>query len=175
MRVAMSRLRDVQEGVIEARGGRIVASMNEADHTIAVFREASAAALVALDLHDRIATEQFPPGIDLRLQAAVVVGEAILTGGSYSGAVVDQLLRLRSIAEPGSTITSERTAEQLVEWVGEQMSVVPITSRRDSLPAGMAICGITRPGAEATAAVRPLPASTRRCAAGHGRDKAPRT
>ena len=158
MRVAMSRLRDVQDGVIEARGGRIVASMNEGDHTIAVFREASAAALVALDLHDRIATEQFPPGIDLRLQAAVIVGEATLTGGAYTGVVVDQLLRLRSIAEPGSTITSERTAEQLVEWVGEQMSVVPITSRATTaLPAGMAICGITRPGAEATAAVRPLP------------------
>ena len=42
-----------------AQGGRVVTSMNEGDRTIAVFREASSAALAALELHDRVAERRF--------------------------------------------------------------------------------------------------------------------
>jgi serine/threonine protein kinase len=94
MRVAMRRLRDVRDAVIEQDGGRVVSAMNEGDHTIAVFREASAAAVAALNLHDRIDREPFPPGIEVHLRAAIAVGEAALVEGAYTGAVVDHVLRL---------------------------------------------------------------------------------
>ena len=114
----MSRLRDVMDEVVEHNGGRVVTSMNEGDRTIAVFREASSAALAALELHDRVGREAFPPSIDVRLRAAIAVGEAAVVDGVYLGAVVDFVVRLRSSAAPGSTVTSEGTAELLLGLVG---------------------------------------------------------
>src|SRR4051812_47868841 len=76
MRVAMRRLRDVGDEVIDTGGGRVVTSMNEGDRVIAVFREASAAATAALTLQDRLAPQPFPPGIQVRLRAAIALGAA---------------------------------------------------------------------------------------------------
>ena len=136
MQVAMRRLRDARDEVIGQRGGRVVMAMNEGD-TIAAFSEVSAAALAALDLHDRVAREPFPPGIDVRLHAAIAVGEAALVDGIYTGAVVDKVLRLRSVAGPGVTITSRSTADMLVDRVGRDVSIVPLElGDRPGLPSG---------------------------------------
>ena len=154
MQVAMRRLRDVRDEVVGQRGGRVVMAMNEGD-TIAAFREASAAALAALDLHDRVAREPFPPGIEVRLHAAIAVGEAARVDGIYTGAVVDKVLRLRSVAKPGGTITSQSTADMLLDRVGRDVSIVPLElGDRPDFPPGASIFGLTRPGAEDTAAVR---------------------
>ncbi|MFL6203801.1 MAG: protein kinase domain-containing protein [Acidimicrobiales bacterium] len=158
MRIAMARLRDLRDEVVDAHQGRVVSSMNEGDHSIVVFREPSAAALGALDLHDRVRAEHFPPGLDVRLRAAVAVGEAPLVDGAYTGPVVDQVLRLRSVAAPGATVTSEATAELLIGLVGRQVSIVPIRpNATSSLPNGASICGLTRPGREKDARVREEP------------------
>ena len=148
MHSAMIRLRDVRDEIVQRRGGQVVTSMNEGDRSIIVFAEVSAAALAALDLHDGLAREAFPPGIDVVLSAAVVVGESRPSNGVYSGVLVDHLLRLRSIAEPGTTITSEATAELLVGLVGRNMSIVALATVAPSLPAGTALFALTRPGAE---------------------------
>jgi hypothetical protein len=155
MQVAMRRLRDVRDEVVEQRSGRVITAMNEGDHTIIVFRDPSAAALAALDLHDRLHREPFPPGVDVRLQAAIAVGEASLVDGVYTGAVVDKVLRLRSTAEPGATITSESTAELLIGHVGRDVSIVPLGKVvTAALPHGASIFGLTRPGAEHTSAIQ---------------------
>ena len=152
MRVAMTRLRDVRDEAVQRGGGRIVTSMNEGDRTIAVFREASSAALAALDLHDGLARLVLPPGIDVRLRAAIAVGEATLVDGVYTGAVVDLVLRLRSSAGPGMTITTEATAELLVGLVGPEMSIVPLGKIvTPSLRHGKSIFALTRAGAEGIA------------------------
>jgi Protein kinase domain len=149
MRVAMARLRDVRDEVVGRRGGRVVTSMNEGDRTIAVFREASSAALASLEVHDRIAGEQFPPGFAVRVRAALAVGDAVLSDGVYTGAVVDQVLWLRSMAEPGTTLMSESTAELIVPVVGRDASIVPLGRVvTAALPDGAAVFGLTRPGAE---------------------------
>ena len=71
------------------------------------------------------------------------------------GAVVDHVLRLRSIAEPGTTITSEPTAEMLVGLVGRDVSIVPLGEVvTPAFPRGASIFGLTRPGAEHASAVR---------------------
>ena len=150
MRAAMTRLRDITEDVVRQGRGQIVASMNEGDRTIAVFREASAAALTALNLHESLAAAALPPGMDVRLRAAVAVGEATSHGGAYTGAVVEQLLRLRAAAGPGTTITSEPTAELLVELVGREISIVPLRRNVAGTPTqGGSVFALTRPGAEA--------------------------
>jgi class 3 adenylate cyclase len=164
MRVAMTRLRDVVGHVIDEGGGHVVTSMNEGDRTIAVFREVSAAATAALALHDRVAEEHFPPGISVRLRAAIVVGEVTLVDGVYTGAVVDQVVQLRSKAAPGTTVTSESTAELLVGLVGADASIVPLgdAGRRgddaaEAPTAGPHVFALTRPGAERTARLRSTP------------------
>ena len=101
----MARLSDLVSSVVESRGGRIVSSMNEGDRTIAVFREGSAAAGAALELQDRLQTPD-SVGLDVRLRIAIEIGEAELVDGVYSGAAVDRVLWLRSIAAPAATITS---------------------------------------------------------------------
>ena len=155
MRAAMTRLRDLRDDAVQRGGGRIVTSMNEGDRTIAVFREASSAALTALDLHDRLAGEVLPPGFDVRLRSAIAVGEAVLVDGVYTGAVVDLVLRLRSSAEPGTTITTEVTAELLVGLVGTEMSIVPMGMMTNpSFRHGKSIFALTRPGAEGAATLR---------------------
>jgi class 3 adenylate cyclase len=142
MRVAMSRLRDVMDEVVEHKGGRVVTSMNEGDRTIAVFREASSAALAALELHDRGAREAFPPSINVRLRTAIAVGEAAVVDGVYLGAVVDFVVRLRSSAAPGSTVTSEATAELLLGLVGRDVSIVPLGSvMTPDLPESVSVFG----------------------------------
>ena len=104
--------------------------MNEGDRTIAVFREASAAALAALALHDDVAAAVFPPDIDVRLRAAVGVGEAVLRrrrlqrGGRRPGRRAPRGGRAR--ARPSR---SEATAELLLGLVGRDVSIVPLPGR----------------------------------------------
>ena len=126
-----------RDEVVEQRGGRVVTSMNEGDRTIAVFREASAAALAALDLHDRVAREPLPA----RHRCSTPRCDRGRRGGPGRRRVHGRGRRPRAApaldAAPGATITSESTAELLVELVGRDVSIVPLgasvtaaTSRR---------------------------------------------
>ena len=134
--------------------------MNEGDRTIVAFREASAAALAALALHDEVAAAVFPPGIDVQLRVAVAVGEAVHTDGVYSGAIVDQVVGLRAAADPGTTVTVEATAELLLGLVGREVSIVPLSPPTTSPggETGSRLFALTRPGREILGP-RALPAS----------------
>jgi hypothetical protein len=125
--------------------------MNEGDRSIVVFPSAIDAARAALDLHDRVASESFPPGIVVRLQAAVAVGEPSLADGVYGGAIIDQVLRLRALAGPGTTVVPEPTAELLVELVGDELSLVPLPGD-STTRGGAALFALTRPGDESRVA-----------------------
>jgi hypothetical protein len=154
MHSAMARLRDVRDEVVETHRGRVVTSMNEGDQSIVVFREPSSAALAALDLHDRVRSEVFPPGVEVQLRAALAVGEAPLVDGVYTGPVVDQVLRLRPTAGRGATVTSEATAELLVGLVEKQVSIISLGRVvTDDLPNGASVFGLTRPGRDGDASL----------------------
>jgi hypothetical protein len=154
MRVAMTRLRDLLAEAAEASRGTVVGSMNEGERAIAVFEDARLAALAAIDLHERVEREHFPPAVDVRLRVAVSVGDAELVDGAYTGAVVEHLVGLRELAAPGATIASESAAEALVDAVGRDLSIVPLGSaaagtRRRGAP----VYGLTRAGEEDRAAI----------------------
>jgi hypothetical protein len=155
MRAAMIRLRDLRDEVVERHSGHVVAAMNEGDRTIAAFREASAAALAALELQDRVAAAQFPPGVPITLRIAMGVGEVVVADGVYSGAIVDRVVGLRSRADPGTAVTIESTAELLLGLVGHDVSIVPLEVRSDE--AGPALYALTRPGRETTVPRRTAP------------------
>ncbi len=152
-RAMMQRLRDIRDEVVERNGGRVVTTMNEGDRTLAVFRQASSAALAGIELHERCALEQLPGGGAVQLRAALAVGEATLVDGLYTGGVVDSVVRLRALAAPGSTVVAESTAEFLVGLVGATVSIVPLgIVEADWLRQPMTLFGVTRPGQEHTAA-----------------------
>jgi hypothetical protein len=156
MGVAMARLADVIAQVLERRGGRVVGTMNEGDRTIAVFPSGSDAAVAALELHDRVQQAAFPAGIDVRLRAAIEIGRADLVSGAYVGAPVDRVRWLASIGAPGATLTSEATAELLIEQLDDGVSVVPLgTVTTKARPRGASVCGLARTGREDTARLDP--------------------
>ena len=128
MRTAMTRLNDLVARMVEHRGGRIVST--GIDGTIAVFREASAAADAALGLQDRLDDPTSVVGLDLRVRIGLEVGEADLVDGAYFGAVLDRVGWLRSIAAPGATITTEASAEMLRDLLDDNVSIVPLETIR---------------------------------------------
>jgi hypothetical protein len=152
-RAMMQRLRDIRDDVVERNGGLVVTTMNEGDRTFVVFRQASAAATAAIELHERCAQERLPGGGPVQLRAALAVGEATMVDGLYTGSVVDSVVRLRALASPGSTVVAEPTAEFLVGLVGTTVSIVPLgTVEAEWLRQPLPVFGLTRPGQEHAAA-----------------------
>ena len=78
-----------------------------------MFAEASAAALAALALHQRVAMERWPENLALCVRAAVHSGEAELRDGDYHGRAVHLAGRLLAGVPAGRTVVSQATAELL--------------------------------------------------------------
>jgi serine/threonine protein kinase len=112
MRTVSAQLADLIAGVVE-RDGRTVSSIADGGQALVVFRQASSAARAALRLHERVADQIWPPGMSVRLRAAIDVGEAEYRDGAYSGGAVDRVRWMRSFAPPGSTIVSRACADLL--------------------------------------------------------------
>jgi len=122
---AVRRARDDRDTVIAARGGQLVAELDLGDSWVAMFPEPSSAALAALELRQRARWAPPSRGVELRPRAAIVVGEAISVDDHATGPLIDQVVRLRSLAERGTTITSVAAAALLVDLVGHGISLVP--------------------------------------------------
>ena len=112
MAVAVDRLDDVVAELVDRHGGRLVGS-GSGDAWLAVFAEASAAALAALALHQRVAAERWPENLTLNVRAAVHTGEAELRDGDYHGRAVHVVGRLLAGVPAGRTVVSQATAELL--------------------------------------------------------------
>jgi hypothetical protein len=110
MRTVSAQLADLIAGVVE-RDGRLVANVADGGQAMAVFRQASSAARAALALHERVADQSWPPGMNVRLRLAIDVGEADFRDGAYSGGAVERVRWMRSLAPPGSTILSRACAD----------------------------------------------------------------
>ncbi len=112
MASVVDRLDDVVAEVVEHHGGRLVGSGGR-DAWLAVFAEASAAALAALVLHQRVAVERWPGTLPLRVRVVVHTGEAELRDGDYHGRAVHLAGRLLAGVPGGRTVVSQATAELL--------------------------------------------------------------
>jgi class 3 adenylate cyclase len=154
---AVGRLGALCNEVVARWDGQVITSINEGERSTVVFREASGAARSALELHDRLARDPLVAGLTVQLKAAVLVGEVRLSNGVYAGPVIDLLMRLRAVAEPGTTIAPEPTAELLVEQVdlGREMTVKRLDRSDPTLPRGTTLFALARPG-EPASVNRPL-------------------
>jgi len=126
--VAARRLRDARDEVLDARGGSVVATLDEGDKWIALFSDPSSAALAALDLHDRARTLTPSRGIDIHLRAAIVAGQVEAAEGAFRSSLIDQAARVRGLAKPGTTLASEAAADLLVDMVGHGITLVPLAA-----------------------------------------------
>jgi len=129
MRPVCNRLDDLTCEVVEGRGGRIVRSGGESESMLSVFSEASSAVAAALGLQDRVQTEVWPTGHDIRLRAALHTGEAELRDGRYVGPVVTRVSRLRALATPGTTIVSRSTAHLATSSLAAAVALVDLGER----------------------------------------------
>jgi class 3 adenylate cyclase len=150
MSSAMVRLRDLLGGAAENNGGRVLESVK--DGTLAVFREASGAARTALYFRERLLQPALSIGLDLRVRIALEVGEADVIDGVYVGRAVERVLWLRSIAAPGSIVTTQSSADVIGDTASGDVAIVPLgaVETRDR-PRGIEVCALTPPGEEHTA------------------------
>ena len=102
--------RIVAEAVARA-GGVLQLSRAEGDSSFAVFADASAAVLAAIDLQRGMLAYPWPPDLRIRTRAALHTGNVELRGDTYYGPVVNRCVRLRSLAHGGQTILSKATVD----------------------------------------------------------------
>jgi glutamate dehydrogenase len=134
MTAVCDRIDDAVSDVVDARGGHLLKPMAEGDTTFSAFKEASAAALAARDLHTRLSAEQWPRAVEIRIRAALHSGEAGLRDGVYTGPAVNRVVRLRALAPEGVTIVSQSTADLLAPGLSPDLRVVPLRSENEADP-----------------------------------------
>jgi NAD-specific glutamate dehydrogenase/predicted ATPase/class 3 adenylate cyclase len=126
MTTVCDRIDDAVAEVVDAHGGHLLKPMADGDTTFSAFAEASAAALAARDLHTRLAGEQWPRAMDIRMRAALHSGEAGLRDGVYTGPAVNRVVRLRALAPAGGVIVSQSTADLLAPGLPPDLRLAPL-------------------------------------------------
>ncbi len=92
---------------VEARGGTPIRT--EGDAMFAVFPEAGAAVLAAIDGQRALSAQAWPEGTDLRVRMGLHSGEAHLAGDDYGGFDVNRAARIASVGHGGQIILSGPT------------------------------------------------------------------
>ena len=82
----------------------------EGDSLFAVFGDARAAVAAAVHAQERLASEPWPEGHDLRVRMGIHTGEAALVGADYVGLEVHRAARIADAAHGGQIVISEPTA-----------------------------------------------------------------
>jgi DNA-binding SARP family transcriptional activator/class 3 adenylate cyclase/tetratricopeptide (TPR) repeat protein len=129
MSLALDRHDRLVEEAVTARGGVLVKARGEGDSTFSVFRRASDAVGVAIDLRRALAAEPWPTGAPLVVRIAVHTGEAVERRGDYYGGTVNRVARLRASAEPGQIVVSDTTAGLVADHRGDGWRLAPLGRR----------------------------------------------
>lgn len=117
MRGAMARHDAILASAVGDHEGELVEAGREGDKVLAVFRAASSAAMCAVDIQTKFASESWPKGLDLKVRVALHTGEAQLREGHYFGAPLNRCARLLAICHPGQILLTKATEAMLVDEV----------------------------------------------------------
>jgi predicted ATPase/class 3 adenylate cyclase len=101
-----SQMAMVREAV-QSRGG--VTVRTEGDAVFAVFRDAVAATLAAIDVQQRITGHPWPDGAAVRVRVGLHTGEAHLAGDDYGGFDVNRAARIAAVGHGGQIVLSDPT------------------------------------------------------------------
>lgn len=92
---------------VDDHGGTCVRT--EGDALFAVFPEARAAAVAAIDAQRALIDHAWPDGVDLRVRMGLHTGEAHLAGDDYGGFDVNRVARIAAAGHGGQILISEPT------------------------------------------------------------------
>ena len=94
---------------VAAHGGREVDTAG--DGFFVVFGGATQAVLCALDVQRALAAHRWPAGGAVRVRIGVHTGQAVLSGGGYTGVAVHRAARICAAARGGQVLISQATQE----------------------------------------------------------------
>jgi predicted ATPase/class 3 adenylate cyclase len=97
----------IVRGAVEARGG--IAVRTEGDAVFAVFPEAVAAVLAAIDVQRGLSVHAWPDDAIVRARVGLHTGEAHLAGDDYGGFDVNRAARVAAVGHGGQIVLSDPT------------------------------------------------------------------
>lgn len=127
---AMARHDQLIQQAVHDHGGKVVRERGEGDSSFSVFTDATAATAAALDIQLNLAREPWTAGAEIRVRAAVHVGDADYRDGDYYGSAVNRCARLRSLAAGGQTVISTATQAQIVQRMPQEAFLIDLGSHR---------------------------------------------
>ena len=98
---------------VAAHGGREVDTAG--DGFFVVFGGATQAVVCALDVQRALAAHEWPAGGAVRVRIGVHTGQAVLSGGGYTGVAVHRAARICAAARGGQVLISQATQEVVEE------------------------------------------------------------
>lgn len=105
---AATRLHDQIAGrIVESRGGKILKARGEGDSLLILFPTAHDAVLAAIDLNLELQAAEWPTGIDIRVRAAIHVGDMVHGEHDVYGPTPNRCARIRSLAGARQILISE--------------------------------------------------------------------
>jgi predicted ATPase/class 3 adenylate cyclase/DNA-binding CsgD family transcriptional regulator len=110
--------RDLVRAAVAAHGGHEVDTQGDA--FFVAFGSAKQAVLCALDIQQELAAHAWPGGGRVRVRIGVHTGQAVPTGGGYTGLAVHRAARICAAAVGGQVLVSQAT-QALVEDEEEEM------------------------------------------------------
>src|SRR5215475_2777438 len=104
--------RDLVRAAIAAHAGHEVDTQGDA--FFVAFGGAKQAVLCALEIQRALAAHDWPAGAQVRVRIGIHTGQAVLTGGGYTGLAVHRAARICAAARGGQVLVSQAT-QNLIE------------------------------------------------------------
>src|SRR6516165_10658936 len=128
MRSALAVHDEIVRGALESAGGLVFSTGG--DGFGAAFSRAGAAVAAGLVAQRRLAAQEWPEGISLRVRMGLHTGEADERDGDYFGPEVNRAARLMAIAHGDQIVCSPATAELVSGPLRAGVSLVDVGVHR---------------------------------------------
>ena len=102
----------------------------EGDSFFVVFRSARAAVTAAVAAQRSIASEPWPPGVEVRVRMGIHSGESDVAGGSLVGIDINRAARIAAAAHGGQVLVSDVTRSLVRRDAGEGIGFRDLGSHR---------------------------------------------
>jgi predicted ATPase/class 3 adenylate cyclase len=124
----LERQAAIMRAAIEAHGG--VEEGTEGDSFFVVFDSAVEAVKAAVEAQRALATEPWPPGVDVNVRMGLHAGEASTSAAGLVGLDVNRAARIAAAAHGGQVVVSETVRSLVTAELGDGISLRGLGSHR---------------------------------------------